>query len=68
MEPDIHPVKKGHGDEVTFKFKKENFDLEKGTKTTGIYRRLIFEIRPNILIGRQKNFGLGLMTEAEVFH
>ena len=54
MEPDIHPVKKGHGDEVTFKFKKEKFALEKGTKTTGIYRRSIFEIRPNILIGLQE--------------
>ena len=30
----------------------------------GVYRRSIFKIRPNILIGLQ-NFGLGLWTEAE---
>ena len=34
VEPEIHPVKKGHGDEVTFKFKKENFGFEKDMKTT----------------------------------
>ena len=33
-EPEIHPVKKGHDDKVTFKFEKENFAFEKGTKTT----------------------------------
>ena len=29
-------MKKGHDDKVTFKFKKENFGIKKGMKTTNI--------------------------------